>query len=281
MKHSNKSAGAKAALDSIAPALLNVISPHIAANPALGSSLGLVVATLGAVVIYRQERFNQLVQHILDNPEVYTRKILQSKDFKDGLVVHFDSYFKLRGEERPRISQVIFYDFATSNNMPLYPLERYDDTLAKISDAGIRFLGFIETKIPSIKEDYLASKMRQNSNSFDEENVKNMRKAYIENEPLSTFVGVHIDNEVRKEMQKHKNSEAPLAIESEIKKALQSEFNLVIGELEQLGLVKSFSYQTMGWSGGTAVSGYNLTHYGRMFLSVIKPVEEDKTKHQP
>lgn len=265
-------------MDSIAPALFNVISPYITANPALSSSLGLVTATLGAVVIYRQERFNQFVQHILDNPEVYTQEILQSKDFQDGLVVHFDSYFKLRGEERLRIAREIFYDFATSDNLPLYPLERYDDTLAKISDAGIRFLGFIETKIPDIKEQYLISKMHQNSHPFDEANVKNMRKVYIDNEPLSTFVEVYIDNEVNKQMQKHKNSEVPLEIESKIKGDIQDKLNLVIGELEQLGLVRSFSGQSLSWSGNTKV-GYRLTHYGRMFLSVIKPSVDDKTKH--
>lgn len=280
MRRSDKSAGARATLDNIAPALFSVVSPFIAENPALGSSLGLVVATLGAVVMYRQERFNHFVQHIIDNPDVYTQEILQSEDFQDGLVAHFDSYFRLRGEKKLQIAHQIFYDFAKSDNMPVYPLERYDDTLAKISDAGIRLLGFIETEVPNIIEDYLASKMRQNGNSFDEDNIKKMRKAYIDKEPLSKFIEVHIDKEVHLQMQKHKNSKTPLAVESEIKQAMQAEFNLVIGELEQLGLVRTFTHlKTMGWSGDTSESGYNMTHYGRMFISVIKPSYGDKTTH--
>ena len=116
------------------------------------------------------------------------------------------------------------------------------------------------------------SKMRQNSNSLTEENIANMRKAYVENEPLSKFVDIHIEKEVDKLMRSAKEPvEQPLILKEKFRKSIASDIGLVISEMEQLGLVRSFSYQTPGWDGGATVSGYNLTHYGRMFTSVVKP----------
>lgn len=272
MNQSRINAAKSAAKDSIAPAVYSVVSPFITSNPILLGSLGLVAATFGAVVIYRQERLNQMVTDILDQPDIYTETILQSSDFQDGLIVHLDTYFKLRGSEKLKIAQNIFHDFASSKSMPVYPLERYDDTLTKISDAGIRFLGFLETTIPEIKEAYLFSKMRQKGNSLTEKNIANMRKAYVENEPLSKFVDIHIEKEADKKMRSAKEpNEQPIILEEKFRKSIASDIGLVISELEQLGLVRSFSHQTPGWDGGATVSGYNLTHYGRMFTSVVKP----------
>lgn len=269
---SNKKAAYAAARDTLPVALNGIITPFIATNPVLAASLGLAATALGGVIIYRQERFNSTIRGIMDNPSVFTDKVLKSQDFQDGLVVHLDAIFKLRGEKKLDYAQRIFFDFAKSDSIPTYPLERYDDTLSKLSAAGIRFLGFIDTEIPRIKEEYLFSRMRQNGNALDEKNIVNMRKAYIDNEPLSKFVNLWIEAEMTKEAKKIPDYEiAPLRIEDPVRKRIKENVGLVVSELEQLGLVRSFSFQTQGWSGGTAVSGYNLTHYGRMFTSVIKP----------
>jgi hypothetical protein len=273
---SNKKVAYAAARDTLPVALNGIITPFIAKNPVLAASLGLAAAALGGVIVYRQERFNSTIRGMLDNPSVFTDKVWKSQDFQDGLVVHLDAIFKLRGEKKLDYAQRIFSDFAKSDSIPTYPLERYDDTLSKLSAAGIRFLGFIDTEIPRIKEEYLFSRMRQNGNSLDEKNIVNMRKAYIDNEPLSKFVNLWIEAEMTKEAKKIPNYEiAPLRIEDPVGKRIKENVGLVVSELEQLGLIRSFSFQTQGWDGGNTVSGYNLTHYGRMFTSVIKPEGAD------
>lgn len=238
-------AGTQAVIDSIPSAILTAVTPFIA-NPSLQLPILAIIGIYGYSVSYRQGRFNILMQNIIDNPKVFSKRVLESEQFKDGLIRFIDDYFKLRSDEKLQYARNIFKDFAVDANKLFYPLERYNDTLLKISDAGIKLLGFIETKVPGIKEEYLTSKMRQNGNSFDGENVKNMRKAYVDNESLSTFIEVHIDSQVRERMQNHKNSGTSLAKKAKLKKHLQGDFNLVIGELEHLGLVKSFSYQTTG-----------------------------------
>jgi hypothetical protein len=268
---SKSSALVKSAKDSLPPAIASAIIPMITASPILAAPRLCVVGLYGWSVVYRQERFNALMQDIMDNASVFTRDFLSSDEFRDGLIVFLDDYFKLRDEEKLEEARNIFRHFACSNNKPLYPLERYSDTLLKISDAGIRHLGFINDKIPQLKEAYLEQKMHENNNPRDVESKAQFRKIYIENEPLSTFVDQSLEDRVKKEaLRSPEYQTAPLKVESSIRESLKSDLNLVLSELEQLGILKQFSYQTKGWSSVDA-SGYNLTHYGQMFVSVIRP----------
>ena len=266
----------QSAVDSLPQTIAAILIPFITVNPALGAPLIAIVGIYGWSVVYRQERLNQLMQSVVDEPDIFTKNTIASSELQDGLITFIDGYFKLRDDSRLAYARAIFRDFAASDNKPLYPLERYNDTLMKLSDASIRFLGFIEFEIPTIKEEYLNSRMRQNSNSFDEQNIINMRKAYIDNEPLSKFVDLWIETEVEKEAKKTPGYGTTLLnVEDPIRKRIKENIGLAVSELEQLGLVRSFSFQTQGWSGGNTVSGYNLTHYGRMFTSVIKPEGAD------
>ena len=262
----------QSAVDSLPQTIATILIPFITINPALAAPLLAIVGIYGWSVVYRQERFNQLIQSVVDRPGVFGKNTIDSTEFQDGLIAFIDGYFKLRDDNRLNYARAIFHDFTVSDNKPLYPLERYNDTLLKLSDASIRFLGSIESEVPSIKEEYFNSRMRQNGNSFDEQNTINMRKAYIDNEPLSKFVDLWIEAEVTMEAKNTPGYDtAPLNVEDPIRKRIKENVGLAVSELEQLGLARSFTYQTQGWSGGTTVSGYNLTHYGRMFTSVIKP----------
>lgn len=266
----------QSAVDSLPQTIATILIPFITVNPALAAPLIAIVGIYGWSVVYRQERLNQLMQSVVDEPDIFTKNTIASSEFQDGLITFIDGYFKLRDDNRLTYARAIFRDFAVSDNKPLYPLERYNDTLMKLSDASIQFLGFIEFEIPTIKEEYLNSRMRQNSNSFDEQNIINMRKAYIDNEPLSKFVDLWTEAEVEKEAKKTPGYDtAPLNVKDHIRKRVKENVGLAVSELEQLGLVRSFTYQTQGWDGGNTVSGYNLTHYGRMFVSVIKPESAD------
>jgi hypothetical protein len=268
---SKSSALVKSAKDSLPPAIASVIIPMITASPILAAPLLCVVGLYGWSVVYRQERFNEFIQDIIDNPSIFSEHFLSTVEFRDALIVFLDDYFKIRDEQKLKQAHNIFRNFASDNNKPLYPLERYSDTLLKISDAGIRYLGFINDEIPKIKEAYLDQKMHENNNPRDEESRAEFRKIYIENEPLSTFVDQSIEDRVKKEaLRSPKHRTTPLEVESSIRESLKNDLNLVISELEQLGILKQFSYQTQGWT-SVSVSGYNLTHYGQMFISVIKP----------
>lgn len=268
---SKSSALIQSAKDSLPPALAGIIMPIITSNPVLAAPMLAVVGLYGWSVVYRQERFNGLMQSIVDNPSLFTEELMTSVDFQDGLVTFVDDYFKLRDDDKLIHARNIFHDFASSSNKPLYPLERYNDTLLKISDASIKFLGFVESEIPDIKEKHLADSIRQNNNDKSNIPKENFRKIYVDSKPLSTFVDLWIETKVKKSAKDLSNYHtAPLDAEGAARDKINTDIGLTLGELEQLGLLKHFSYSTGSWE-HSSVSGYNLTHYGRMFTSVIKP----------
>jgi hypothetical protein len=135
-----------------------VIAPLATIWPVGAGALNVLLASAGAVIKYKQEVLNQFTQYLIDNPDVFTNEVVNSKAFQDGLVVFINSYFKLRSETKLELARKIFYDFGRSKEMPIYPLERYDDTLEKISESGLRFLGFISNEIPKITSNYIMNK---------------------------------------------------------------------------------------------------------------------------
>jgi hypothetical protein len=58
--------------------------------------------------------------------------------------------------------------------------------------------------------------------------------------------------------------------QAERSKELRDQFGISISELEQLGLIRSYTNPGLGWD-AVATSEYRLTDYGKMFTSVIKP----------
>lgn len=258
-------------------ALLGIITPLMATNPVLAVSLAVVGSMYGAVLLYKQNAFNEQIQSILDNPEIFTHEIINTKEFTDGLVVHFDSYFKMRGDLKLKKARDIFLDFAICKNKPIYPLERYDDVLLKISDAGIRLLGFIENKVPSLKKNHLEERAAQNGADLSDEKVrKQYQEGYVNNKPLSYFIDIiYINDYVRQKVKSNSNNY--LFEKDNLNKKLLQELYLVVNELTQLGLLeKGVSMKPQGWDGvGETQSYYNLTHFGRMFTSIIKPEAED------
>ena len=108
-----------------------VIQQLAATHPKLAMTLTYVQASFGVLLAYKQEKLNQFTEYLIEHPDVYTEEKLQTKEFQDGLPVWLDSYFKLRSAEKLKLAQNTFLDFSRTPNMPLYPLERYDDLSKK------------------------------------------------------------------------------------------------------------------------------------------------------
>jgi hypothetical protein len=164
------------------------------------------------------------------------------------------------------MAQNVFLDFSGSPNMPLYPLERYDDTLEKISHAGLQFLGFIHTEIPKIQRQYVMGRIYQNGGQVVTEVTDDMVKIHG-NKPVNFFVEEYIKKQTERKTQGY-SGEKPLVEEQKIRDQLREPFTVVMSELVQLGLATG-NHVTIGWGGDEYF--YNLTDYGRKFITVIKP----------
>ena len=263
-----KKAFAKATVQEIDQKSETVIKALTTIWPQGAVALALVHASFGIRIAYKQEVLNQFTEHLRDNPDVYTTKIIESQDFQDGLIVVLDSYFKLRTDEKRELAEKIFYDFGKNSEKPFYPLERYTDTLEKISESGIRFLGFIEHRIPEIRLEYAEKKFIEHGNA-ESERVR-MLKVYTETEPLSTFVEEFIKNEAMKE-QKEPYGEMHVSKLRKSEESRRNDINLIVSELTYLGIINQFKVGVGTWGAGGGQDAYNLSDYGKMFVSIIKP----------
>jgi len=237
--------------------------------PQYAPLLSFIHASFGIVIAYRQEKLNQFTQYLMDNQETFSGQKMQTREFQEGLEVFLGSYFRQRSDEKLKLAQNIFLDFSKKNelDMPFYPLERYNDTLEKISLAGIQFLGFINTEVPKLQREYTNSQMREHSNTTNTTTMDEWDRIYGMSKSVNFYVEKHIEKEVLKKMKGYEGDKA-LTEKSRIKDKLREPFSMVSAELEQLGLARG-SQQTGVWDGGEYF--FNLTHYGEMFTSVIKP----------
>jgi hypothetical protein len=225
--------------------------------------------SFGIIPAYKQNKLNQFVEYLLDHQDIFSEEIINTQEFQEGMVVFLDQYFKLRSKEKLKLAQNIFLDFAKSPKMPIYPLERFDDTLQKISESGIQFLGFIDSEVPKLKRDHALYKANQNGNNIDMTNLQNLIRIYS-NEPINFFIEKYVEKCAMEQMRNYEGDE-PLTEENRIKKQLLEPFEMLKGELEQLGLAK-INY-TEGQIGGGGREYFNLTDYGLKFVLVIHPDE--------
>lgn len=239
-------------------------------HPHLAPLLRFTQASFGVLLAYRQEKLNQFVEYLMDNEDTFTEDKVNDSAFQDGAMVFLDKYFKLRSEEKLKLAQNIFLDFAKSPKMPVYPLERYDDTLEKLSEASIQFLGFIDQQVPKLRHEYALFRANRNSNDVSEENLPNLIKTYA-SEPINFFIDYYAEQQTNEQMKSYTGNE-PLPEQQRIKSELIEPFVDLKSELEQLGLAKiNISTGLGGFSGGDAKEFFNLTNYGKKFVSIIRP----------
>lgn len=247
-----------------------IIEPLAKTWPIGAGALSALLAGIGITIKYKQEILNQFTHYMMEHPEVFYEEMLQSREFQDGLVVFINSYFKLRSESKMKLARKVFYDFSKNSEKPLYPLERYDDTVEKISVSGLRLLGFIESEIPKVIEKYVNSMIRDNIKDGKNKHKRSFYyNTYTRNKPLSFFVQRYIEGKVKKAIKVDDGMSRAIAEQSKRAK-FSEEMSIGVSELEQLGLIHSFTQGGLGWD-DLPSNGYNLTHYGKMFMSVIKP----------
>lgn len=236
--------------------------------PAAAAFLGIIQASFGIRLAYKQELLNQFTEYLMDNQQVFDATVLLSPEFQDGLIVAVDNYFTLRTDEKRKLARRIFYDFGKSNEKPVYPLERYDSTLQLISQNGIRLLGFIHVQVPIIMERYVDRHMTTNGNAVDELSRKNMRKVYTANKSLNEWIEEYIFDRERFEVTSRPDGSVWREDIEKFRTKIREQFGPGLSELEQLGLAKST--HVSGVLGG-AEDKYNLTDYGKKFTTIIMP----------
>ena len=136
---------------------LDILITSLATHyPAAAGLLKLAQASFGYYLIYKQEELNQFTEFLQNKTDVFIKQMTETKEFRDGFTIELEHYFKLRTNRKREIAQQIFLGFGQSTDKTEYPLERFNDTLEKISTNGLHLLAFIQNTIYPFREQEIA-----------------------------------------------------------------------------------------------------------------------------
>ena len=112
----------------------------VSAIPALNIAWGLSKALYGAGLKLREKRAFEWVEMIRDNPNIFTKEILETEEFQDKFVYSIEHYIKERSEEKRKIFRKVFLGNVNSSEDIKFPIEKFINTLALLSIGEIKIM---------------------------------------------------------------------------------------------------------------------------------------------
>lgn len=237
------------------------------AFPSASPFLQFALSGFGAYLAYKQEELNDFTKYLMDNKEKLGIDF-DSKEFQEGVFVQLETYLKLRVKDKKFVAQEIFKSFCGSPNKPNFPLERYNDTLLKISEEGLQYLVFLQKEILPLRD--AAIEKRYDEGNFPTPPEGKSKDWWVEHykniESISDYVSqwvsefypltVNVDQvEAGKEEYR----------QEEVAKKRDDLSNLSL-EMEQLAIMHSYSASGgLSWGG----SAMKFTPYGLKFIEFI------------
>jgi hypothetical protein len=266
----------KKSVDISVQAGASAIDTALKTTPGLSIAYSLAKALYGNAMEMRKQRVFEFVEPIVDNPGIFSSKILASEEFQDGFVTMLQVYITLRSEEKRKIVRNVFIDFARSLNKMDFQIERYTDTVQKISPASIALLGFINQEILPYREAEIIEKLHSD-NLGDEKPFEWWLALRLKQESVSDYFErwiFHRYNPGGTDMkEKHGNGEQKVIPDKkqfellDIEAAKREELYKPLSELIYLGLIST----GVSPGGIGVVSGmtWTLTDFAHEFIKYL------------
>jgi len=94
----------------------------------------------GSIFDIQQDKINEFVDYIKNNPSIFIKEIVSTEEFQEGFLITFEEYLKQRTENKRKIIQEIFSEFTQSENKINFELERMYDVLNKLMPSNFKLL---------------------------------------------------------------------------------------------------------------------------------------------
>lgn len=260
--------GAKALAGKVYEVGGSIIEPLAQRFPNAAPFLQFTYYSFGAYLAYHQEELNDFTEYLMAHHEEWNIDF-SSKEFQEGVFVQLEAYFKLRIKDKALVAQEIFSSFCGSPNKPNFPLERYNDTLGKISVEGLKYLVFLERDIFPLRDKAIT--LKYDRGNYPQPPIGKPKEWWTEHykrsEPVSDYISVWIKDVYPPTVdvsQVATGKEEYRQEEVEKKRDDLSDLSL---EMEQLGIMRTYN-PNEGVLGG-AGSVYTLTPYGLRFMEFI------------
>lgn len=255
--------------------------------PILAQAWALSKALYGNALELRQQRALEWVEAISSDPSAFGQNLVSSEEFQDGFVVALEDYIKIRNHIKRRVALKMFKEFATTDNKVEFQLERFNDTLLKISTASIQTLAFIKENILPLREEAIKAKLATD-NLGTEKPYEWWYEQRLKTEPISSHFDKWISDRYSPNSDKLKNehnngdniSDHKLLGELfDIEREVRERMTAPLGELEYLGLIRwGADPASLGWS-STDASAWRLTDFAYEFIAFIEGSPEELQKN--
>jgi hypothetical protein len=268
----------KAFSSAVIPRLEAILGPLIEDGSPWKLAFHEAIGLYGYYMAYKQEEINEFVKFIKSHPEKFKKDIVESKEFRDGFVVFFKDYLELRVKEKKKIAQNIFVGFAQCSRKDGFELEKFDDTLLKISVASLTTLAFFKNEMLPMKEMVIRKGLKSKNISNSGQNEEWWFDLDWEREPLSSTIQQWLyDNfnpnspKVEKEYS-IKDNKWDKKLQSNVFDKEREKSKAIydaIDELVQLGILKIrvTSGGGLGMGGGAE---YDFSKFGYQFIEYIE-----------
>lgn len=143
------------------PRLEAILSPLLVQYPYWQLAMHEAIGLYGYYMACKQESVNEFIEFLRSHPEDFRKEIVESEEFRNGFVLAFQDYLKLRTKEKRLAAKHIFLDFARSQEKSEFPIEQLDDALLKISIHSLRTLAFIKQDVLPLKEKEIRDRLKK------------------------------------------------------------------------------------------------------------------------
>ena len=261
------------------------IADAIASNIAgVNIAWALVKALSGNALELRQQRVLEFIEAIQNDPKTFSEDVVQSEAFQDGFVFALTEHIKIRNFLKRRIALKMFNEFAKKDDKVEYPLERFYDTLSKLSTAGIKTLAFIKNEILPAREQAVKDDMK-GKNLGTEKPYEWWYNLNLSREPVSTHFSKWISDRYDPNSQalkdKHNNGnniedKELLGKLFDVERDVRAKMSAPITELEYLGLIRlTTDIKSLGWGSTGGATAWTLSSFAYEFMDFIENAPED------
>lgn len=265
------------------PYLEQIISPFLISYPYWQLAFHEAIGLYGYYMALKQEEVNDYVTFIKNYPEKFTADVVGTKAFRDGFVIAFQDYLKLRTKAKKKIAKEIFLGFTKCSVKEEFDLERLDDVLLRISPHALNVLHFLTNTILPLKEKVLKEELREKNIANSDKSEEWWLNLDWEREPLSRFIQQWIHdnyNPNSEKVKKHYNvikewDKNLISDVFEIEKEKSREIYVAVDELVHLGILKL----KVASGGGFSMAGgatYDFSKLGYEFIKYLDDVKHER-----
>lgn len=257
-----------------------IISPFLESHPEWMGAWYSAIGLYGVYMQYNQDKLNEFIEFIRDNPNIFIQNIVKTDEFKEGFLITFQEFIKARGERKREIVKRIFLGFTTASDKENFRLEKLYSTLANISLEAIFYLIFVRKDIHPTAEkacELEVKKLKEREIPYWDEEL--CRINFKKQNPITVFIRKELDkkyginNTEAKKLYQHiqEPHEKINVMDKDMKKEV-AKLAEISSELISLGIwrkeIKDQGLGTIG--GGYITEEAEFTEFGLNFLNFIQ-----------